>query len=38
MNGLTIVGECVVLLMVSVGTHHLSAWLERWDYERHRED
>ena len=38
MNGLTVAGEGVFLVMVSIGMHHLSAWLERWDYERHRED
>lgn len=38
MNSVVMAGEGVVLVMVSVGVHHLSAWLERWDYERHRED
>jgi hypothetical protein len=30
--------EGVVLIAVSFGIHSLSTWLERWDYERHRED
>jgi hypothetical protein len=38
MNSVVMLGEGIVLVMVSVGVHHLSAWLERWDYERHRED
>lgn len=38
MNELLMAMEAVMLIMVSVGIHRLSAWLERWDYERHRED
>lgn len=38
MNGLTVAGEGVFLVMISIGTYHLSTWLERWDYKRHRED
>lgn len=38
MNELLMVVEGVVLIVISVGIHHLSAWLERWDYERHCED
>lgn len=38
MNEMLVVMEGVVLIIISVGIHHLSAWLERWDYERHRED
>lgn len=38
MNELVMVVEGLVLIVMSVGIHHLSAWLERWDYERHCED
>jgi hypothetical protein len=37
-NELLMVVEGVVLIVVSIGIHHLSTWLERWDYERHFED
>lgn len=32
------VAEGVALIVISVGIHRLSGWLERWDYERHCED
>jgi hypothetical protein len=35
---LLMVIEGVALVIVSIGIHRLSTWLERWDYERHRED
>jgi hypothetical protein len=37
-NELLMVVEGVVLIVVSVGIHRLSTWLERWDYDRRRED
>jgi hypothetical protein len=37
-NELLMAVEGVALIVVSVGIHHLSTWLERWDYERHFED
>jgi hypothetical protein len=37
-NELLMVIAAAALIMVSVGIHHLPTWLERWDYERHRED
>jgi len=37
-NELLMVVEGIVLIVLSVGIHHLSIWLERWDYERHFED
>jgi hypothetical protein len=38
MNELIMVIEGAVLIVVSFGIHTLSAWLERWDYQRHCED
>jgi hypothetical protein len=38
MTELVIGIEGVLLIAVSFGMHSLSARLERWDYERHRED
>jgi hypothetical protein len=38
MNEIVMVTEAVVLIAMSIGIHNLSTWLERWDYERHRED
>lgn len=38
MNELVLLSEAVALIMASVGIYRLSGWLERWDYERHRED
>jgi len=37
-NELIMTIEGAALIMVSIGLHGLSTWLERWDYERHRED
>jgi len=37
-NELIIVTEGAVLIGISFGIHSLTGWLERWDYERHRED
>jgi hypothetical protein len=37
-NELIMVIEGVVLILLSVGIHSLTSWLERWDYQRHRED
>jgi hypothetical protein len=37
-NELLIGVEGAALIAVSIGIHQLSTWLERWDYERHRED
>jgi len=36
-NELIMVIEGVVLIVVNFGIHSLSTWLERWDYQRHRE-
>jgi hypothetical protein len=30
--------EGAMLIAVSIGIHHLTTWLERWDYQRHCED
>jgi hypothetical protein len=38
MNELIMVIEGVVLILLSIGIHSLTTWLERWDYQRHRED
>jgi hypothetical protein len=38
MNELLMLMEGVMLIIISVGIHHLTAWLERRDYERHFED
>ncbi len=38
MNEIVMVLEGVVLIVMSIGIHSLSTWLEHWDYERHRED
>ncbi len=38
MNELIMVIEAVALLTAAIGMHHLGAFLERWDYDRHRED
>ncbi len=38
MNELLMIIEGAVLIMAGLGIHRLSTWLERWDYERHRED
>jgi hypothetical protein len=37
-NELIMTIEGAALIMVSIGMHRLSTWLERWDYERRRED
>jgi hypothetical protein len=37
-NELIMVIEGGALIMASIGIHSLTSWLERWDYERHRED
>jgi hypothetical protein len=37
-NELIMVIEGVVLIAMAIGIHGLSSWLERWDYQRHRED
>lgn len=38
MNELLMVIEGVALLTFAIGIHHLATFLERWDYDRHRED
>lgn len=38
MNELVMLIEGVVLIILSIGIHSLTGWLERWDYQRHRED
>jgi hypothetical protein len=37
-NELIMALEGVALVTMAIGIHTLSAWLERWDYQRHRED
>jgi hypothetical protein len=37
-NELIMVIEGVMLIVMALGIHSLSSWLERWDYQRHRED
>jgi hypothetical protein len=37
-NELIMVIEGVVLILLSTGIHSLTTRLERWDYQRHRED
>jgi hypothetical protein len=37
-NELLMAVEGAALIIVSIGIHRVSTWLERWDYERHRED
>jgi hypothetical protein len=37
-NELVLAVEGVALVAISFGVHQLSAWLERWDYDRHFED
>jgi hypothetical protein len=32
------IAACSAAPLVAIGVDDLQSWLERWDYERHRED
>ncbi len=38
MNGFLIITEGLAAVPATIALYRLFAWLERWDYERHRED
>jgi hypothetical protein len=33
-----VIAACAAAPLVAIGVYDLQSWLERWDYERHRED
>jgi hypothetical protein len=33
-----VIAACCAAPLVAIGVYDLQSWLERWDYERHRED
>jgi hypothetical protein len=33
-----VIAACSAAPVVAIGVYDLQSWLERWDYERHRED